>query len=250
MPDTPAVTPAPTDHDNIPAQQPLPGTRLIAYRLPACGIAGSYIHMDHADIHVTYTQVVGRAGQFPAQGVGYGLRTVGGRDVNSWLRGSLNFWLSSDARMADDGVIRYRQTRNHSVVTFVPDKASGVLINRPDEQVTAAAYRVTGPTGVTQLWRGRAVRDAIDKCCRKPPVGWPAGWAHLMPNATVTFEPGGFPWSSEEIYTAEPTDEPASWGPPCAECRYPESEHDPVRLWGRSRTDGTGCTCWAHSAQQ
>ncbi|MEH0433900.1 hypothetical protein QBB34_47915 [Streptomyces stelliscabiei] len=249
MPDTPAVTPAPTDHDDIPARQPLPGTRLIAYRLPACGIEGSYIHMDHADIHVTYSQVVGRAGQFPAQGVSY-LRTVGGRDVNRWLRGSLNFWLSSDARMADDGVIRYRQTRNHSVVTFVPDKASGVLINRLDEQVTAAAYRVTGPTGVTQWWRGRAVRDAIDKCRRKPPVGWPEGWAHLMPNASVRFEPGGFPWSPEEIYTAEPTDEPASWGQPCAECGYPESEHDPVRLWGRSRTDGTGCTCWAHHAQE
>lgn len=168
MPDTPAVTPAPTDHDDIPARQSLPGTRLIAYRLPACGIAGSYIHMDHADIHVTYTQVVGRAGEFPARTVGYGQRTVRGRDVNSFLRGNLNFWLSSDARMADDGVIRYRQTRNHSVVTFVPDKASGILINRPDEQVTAAAYRVTGPTGVTQLWRGQAVRDAIDKCRRKP----------------------------------------------------------------------------------
>ncbi|WP_331733072.1 hypothetical protein OHU34_43565 (plasmid) [Streptomyces sp. NBC_00080] len=250
MPDTPAVTPAPTDHDDIPARQPLPGTRLIAYRLPACGIAGSYIHMDRADIHVTYNQVIGRAGQFSAQGVSYGLRTVGGRDVDSWLRGSLNFWLSSDAHIADNGVIRYRQTRDHSVVTFVPDKASGVLINRPDEQVTAAAYRVTGPTGVTQLWRGRAVRDAIAKCRQKPPVGWPAGWAHLLPNATVKFEPGGFPWSSEEIYTAEPTDEPASWGPPCAECGYPESEHDPVRLWGRSRTDGTGCTCWVHQAQE
>ncbi|WP_216586682.1 hypothetical protein [Streptomyces brasiliscabiei] len=250
MPDTPAVTPAPTDHDDITARQPLPGTRLIAYRVPDWGIEGSYIHMDRADIHVTYAQVVGRAGQFPAQGVSYGLRTVGGRDVDSWLRGSLNFWLSSDARMADDGVIRYRQTRNHSVVTFVPDKASGVLINRPDEQVTAAAYRVTGPTGVTQLWRGQAVRDAIAKCRRKPPVGWPAGWAHLMPDATVRFEPGGFPWSPEEIYTAEPTDEPASWGPPCAECGYPASEHDPVRLWDRSRTDGTGCTCWAHHAQE
>lgn len=250
MPDSPASDQAPTDHDDIPAGQPLPGTRLIAYRPPACGTDGPYIHMDRADIHVTYTQAVGHAGQYAAQGVGYGLRTVGGRDVNNWVRGHLNFWLSSDARMADDGVIRYRQTRHHCVVTFLPDKASGVLINRPSAQVTAPAYRVTGPTGVTQLWRGRAVRDAIDKCREKPPVGWPAGWAHLMPDATVTFQPGGFPWSSEEIYTAMPTDEPASWGPPCAECRYLESEHDPERLWRRSQTDGTGCTCWSHSTQR
>ncbi|MEU6495760.1 hypothetical protein ABZ890_36125 [Streptomyces sp. NPDC046984] len=247
MPDTPAVTPSPTDHGDIPARQPLPGTRLIAYRLPECGISGSYIHMDRADIHVTYAQVIGRAGQFPAQGVSYGLHTVAGRNVNGWLRGSLNFWLSSEGRMADDGVIRYRQTRNHSVVTLVPDPASGILINRPDEQVTAPAYRVTGPTGVTQLWRGRAVRDAIGTCRRKPPVGWPEGWAHLLPDASVTFRPGGDPWSRPDVYTAVPADEPASWGPPCAGCGYPESEHDPVRLWGRSRTDGTGCSCWTYS---
>ena len=72
MPDTPAVTPAPTHHDDVPARQPLPGTRLIAYRVPDWGIEGSYIHMDRADIHVTYAQVVGRAGEFPARGIGYG----------------------------------------------------------------------------------------------------------------------------------------------------------------------------------
>ncbi|MGW0631172.1 hypothetical protein [Streptomyces sp. NPDC002758] len=196
MAETPAATAkadstSPAEPDDIPAGQALPGIRLIAYRVPECGISGSYLHMDRADIHVTYTQAAGRSGQFPAQGVAYGLRTVRGRDVNSWLRGSLNFWLSSDARVTDDGVIRYRQTRNHSVVTFVPDNASGILINRPDEQVTAAAYRVTGPTGVTQLWRGQAVRDAIGTCRRKPPVGWPEGWAHLLPDASVTFKPGG-----------------------------------------------------------
>ncbi|MGI5414147.1 hypothetical protein ACQEV9_46110 [Streptomyces chartreusis] len=236
------------EHSDIPARQPLPGIRLIAYRVPDWGIEGEYLHLDRADIHVTYSQTVGRAGQFPARGVAYGLPTVSGRDVNSWLRGSLNFWLSSEARMSDDGVIRYRQTPNHSAVTFAPATASGVLINRPDEQVTAAAYRVTGPTGVTQLWRGQAVRDAISVCRRKPPVGWPAGWAHLMPDATIRFEAGGAPWDTEHIYTAEASTEPASWGPSCDECRYPESEHDPLRLWGRSRADGTGCTCWSYAA--
>ncbi|MFE2583315.1 hypothetical protein [Streptomyces sp. NPDC059378] len=241
-----ADTPEPGD---IPAREPLPGTPLIVHRIPSWGIAGPYLHMDHADIHATYAQVVGHAGHFPAQGVGYGQRTVQGRDVDNWLRGSLGFWRSSDARMADDGLIRYRQTAHHSVVTFVPDRASGVLINRPETQVTAAAYRVTGPAGVTQLWRGQAVRDAIGTCRRKPPAGWPAGWAHLMPDASVRFEPGGAPWSAEAIYTAEPADEPASWGEPCAECRYPASEHDLSRLWGRSRADGAGCTCWTYSTQ-
>ncbi|MFE8018270.1 hypothetical protein ACFU3O_36765 [Streptomyces antibioticus] len=208
MPDTPDFPP-PLSHDEISARQPLPGTRLLAYRLPACGIAGPCIHMNSADVHVTYAQTVGRAGRFPAQGLSYGLRTVGGRDVDRWLRGSLNFWLSSEARRTADGVIRYRQTPRHSVVTFVPDKASGVLINRPNEQVTAGAYRVTGPTGIPQLWRGRAVRDAIAKCLQKPPVGWPEGWAHLMPDTTVVFAPGGFPWSAATVYTAEAAGEPA-----------------------------------------
>ncbi|MFD0067430.1 hypothetical protein [Streptomyces sp. NPDC056690] len=62
MPDSPASAQAPTDRDDIPAGQPLPGTRLIAYRLPACGTEGPYIHMDHADIHVTYTQAIGQQG--------------------------------------------------------------------------------------------------------------------------------------------------------------------------------------------
>ena len=68
--------------EDLPAREPMPGIRLITYRIPACGIAGEYLHMDQADIHVTYTQVVGRTGQFPAQGISYGLRTVPGRDVN------------------------------------------------------------------------------------------------------------------------------------------------------------------------
>jgi hypothetical protein len=203
-------------------------------------MAGSYIHMDRADIHVTYAQVVGHGGEFPAETAGYG-RTVQGRSVDSFLRSNLNFWLSSDARMADDGVIRYRRGHNHSVVTFVPDTTSGVLINRPDEQVPAAAYRVTGPTGVTQLWRGQTVRDAIRTCRIEPPVGWPAGWAHLMPDTSVRFERGGAPWSREAIFTAEPTDEPASWGPPCPRCGRLESEHG---LWGGIATDWTGC--WSY----
>ncbi|GAA3785851.1 hypothetical protein GCM10022206_27280 [Streptomyces chiangmaiensis] len=70
-----------------------------------------------------------------------------------------------------------------------------------------------------------------------------------MPNASVTFAPGGTPWSPESLYTAEPAGEPASWGQPCAECSYPESEHDLVRLWGRSRTDGMGCTCRTYSTR-
>ncbi|MEU0949872.1 hypothetical protein ABZ379_45530 [Streptomyces canus] len=200
--------------------------------------------MDRAAIHVLYAQVIGRAGEFPAKGAGYG-RTVQGRSVDSFLRGNLTFWLSSDARMADDGVIRYRRGRNHSVVTFVPDKTSGVLINRPDEQLTAAAYRVTGPTGTSQLWRGATVRAAITACRIEPPVGWPAGWAHLMPDQTIKFASGGAPWSREAIYTAEPTDEPDSWGPPCPRCARLESEHG---LWSGRASDGTGC--WTFPAQE
>lgn len=230
----------PTGYEDIPAGQPLPGTRLIAHRVPAWGMAGSYIHMDRADIHATYTQVVGRAGQFPAKTAGYS-GTVRGRSIDSFLRGNLNFWLCSEACMTDMGVIRYRQTRNHSVVTFVPDRMSGILINRPDEQVSAAAYRVTGPTGVIQLWRGRTVRDAIARCRRKPPVGWPAGWAHLMPDASVRFETGGAPWDREAIYTAEPTGEPRSWGLPCPKCGRMESEHG---MWSGYAADGTGC--WSY----
>ncbi|MFJ4648152.1 hypothetical protein ACIP6Q_32120 [Streptomyces bobili] len=72
MPDTPAVTAIsdginPTDPDDVPARQPLPGTRLFAHRVPAWGIAGPYIHMDHADIHVTYAQFTGRAGDYRPQ---------------------------------------------------------------------------------------------------------------------------------------------------------------------------------------
>ncbi|MFG2257248.1 hypothetical protein [Streptomyces mirabilis] len=245
MADTPTVTADPAD---IPAREPLPGTPLIAHRIPAWGIAGPYIPMDKADIHARYAQVAGRAGDYPARTAGFGHQTQG-QGLDNFIRGNLNFWLSSEARMTDDGVIRYRQTRNHSTTTFIPDKTSGILINRPDDQVAAAAYRVTGPNGITQVWRGRAVRDAIARCRRKPVVGWPAGWAHLMPDASLRFDPGGFPWSAPDIYTAEPADEPDTWGAPCAECAYPESEHDLSRLWPRSRADGTGCTCWAYTPQ-
>ncbi|MFF2367797.1 hypothetical protein ACFVU0_34495 [Streptomyces sp. NPDC058122] len=245
MPDAPATA----DPIDIPARQPLPGTRLIAYRIPAWGIEGPYIHMDAADIHARYAQTTGRAGDFPARTAQFG-RDTDGEGLDRFLRGNLNFWRLSEARMTDDGVIRYRQTRNHSTTTFTPDKTSGILINRPDEQVTAPAYRVTGPAGIPQLWRGRAVRDAVARCRRKPVVGWPAGWAHLMPDASVRFDPGGFPWSTPDVYTAEPAAEPESWGPPCAECKYPDSEHDLSRLWPRSRADGSGHTCWTYTRPQ
>ncbi|MGW1067380.1 hypothetical protein ACWD4F_23035 [Streptomyces aureus] len=245
MPDTPATA----DPVDIPARQPLPGIRLIAYRVPEWGIEGPYIHMDAADIHARYVQTAGRAGEFPARTAGFSRQTEG-QGLDNFLRGSLNFWLMSEARMTEDGVIRYRQTRNHSTTTFIPDKTSGILINRPNEQVTAAAYRVTGPAGVPQLWRASAVRDAVVRCRRKPVVGWPAGWAHLMPDASVRFDPGGFPWSTPDVYTAEPADEPETWGPPCAECKYPDSEHDLSRLWPRSRADGSGHICWTYTRPQ
>ncbi len=167
MPDTPAMTAEP----HGPRRHPRPAAppRYPAHRLPRteCGIPGPYIHMNRADIHVTYAQVIGRAGQFPAQGVSYGLHTVPGRDVNGWLRGSLNFWLSSEGRMADDGVIRYRQTRNHSVVTLVPDKdpESSSTVRRASDRPCLPRDR---PTGITQLWRGQAVRNAIGTCRRNP----------------------------------------------------------------------------------
>ncbi|MFE9812453.1 hypothetical protein [Streptomyces sp. NPDC005548] len=243
MPDTPTPTADPVD---VPARQPLPGTRIIAYRVPDWGIEGPYVHMDAADIHARYAQHAGRAGDYPARTAGFG-RQTDGQGLDNFLRGSLNFWGLSEARMTDDGVIRYRQTRNHSTTTFAPDRTSGILINRPDEQVAQAAYRVTAPNGVTQIWRGSAVRDAIGRCRRKPVVGWPAGWAHLMPDTTLRFDPGGFPWSTPEIYTAEAAEEPASWGAPCTECKYPYAEHDLARLWPRALADGTGCTCWDYT---
>jgi hypothetical protein len=241
--DTPAVTADPAD---ILAREPLPGTPLIAHRIPACGIESPYIHMDQADIHAQYAQTAGWAGDFPARTAGFG-RITQGQGLDNFLRGNLNFWLLGEARMTGDGVIRYRQTRNHSTTTFTPDKTSGILINRPDEQVAAPAYRMTAPNGVTQLWRGQAVRDAIEGCRRKPPVGWPAGWAHLMPDASIQLAPGGFPWSPPDIYTAVPTDEPATGGAPCGEYRCPQSEHDLARLWPRALADG--CTCWAYTPQ-
>ncbi|MFD5814664.1 hypothetical protein [Streptomyces sp. NPDC127038] len=241
MPDTPATA----DPVDIPARQPLPGIRLIAYRVPEWGIEGPYVHMDAADIHARYAQTAGRAGDFPARTAGFGRQTEG-QGLNNFLRGSLNFWLMSEARMTEDGVIRYRQTRNHSTTTFVPDKTSGVLINRPNEQVTAPAYRVTGPTGVTQLWRASVVSEAVAYCRRKPVVGWPAGWAHLMPDASVRFNRGG-DWRAPGSYTAEPADEPESWGAPCAECENRESEHG---QWSHPRTDRTGGACWTYTRPQ
>ncbi|MEU8952495.1 hypothetical protein [Streptomyces sp. NPDC048489] len=235
------MTDAPAD---IPARQPLPGTRIIAHRIPAWGIEGPYLHMDGADIHARYDQHAGRAGDFPARTAEFGPRTDG-RGLDNFLRGSLNFWLSSEATMTDDGVIRYRQTRNHSTATFTPDKTSGILINRPDEQVTTPAYQVTGPTGTTQLWRPQTVRDAITHCRRKPVVGWPAGWAHLMPDASIRFDAGGFPWSTPDVFTATPADEPGSWGPPCGECTHAESEHG---LWSRTTPQWT--SCWTYQPPQ
>ncbi|MFD8737415.1 hypothetical protein ACFV06_21180 [Streptomyces sp. NPDC059618] len=233
------------DPVDIPARQPLPGTRLIAHRVPEWGIEGPYIHMDAADIHARYAQTAGRAGDFPARTAEFG-RDTDGAGLDSFLRGNLNFWRLSEARMTDDGVIRYRQTRNHSTTTFTPDKTSGILINRPDEQVTAPAYRVTGPTGVTQLWRASIVREAVAYCHREPVVGWRAGWAHLMPDASVRFDRGG-DLCAPVIYTAEPADEPESWGPPCAECEYRKSEHG---QWSHARADRTGGACWTYTLPQ
>ncbi|MFE3268863.1 hypothetical protein [Streptomyces sp. NPDC059215] len=241
MADTRPVTADPAD---IPARQPLPGTRIIAHRIPAWGIEGPYVHMDAADIHARYEQHAGRAGDYPAHTAEFGPQ-ASGESLDRFLRGSLNSWLSSQATVTEDGVIRYRQTRNHSTATFTPDRASGILINRPDKQVTTPAYRVTGPTGITQLWRAQAVRDAIARCRQKPPVGWPAGWAHLMPDAAVRLAPGGAPWSRADVYTAEPAEEPASWGPPCADCTHPESEHG---QW--SRTTPRWTSCWTYQPPQ
>ncbi|MFJ4895631.1 hypothetical protein ACIP5U_37400 [Streptomyces sp. NPDC088788] len=149
--------------------------------------------------------------------------------------------------MTDDGVIRYRQTRNHSTLTLTPDRTSGILINRPSEQVTAPAYLMTGPNGTAQLWRAQAVQDAITRCLRKPPCGWPAGWAHLRPDASIEMAPGGFPWTTPDIYTAVPANEPDQWGAPCGECKSPIPEGDLSRLWPHA--DGYACICWADSTQ-
>ncbi|MET8292196.1 hypothetical protein ABZV80_44945 [Streptomyces sp. NPDC005132] len=95
MTDTPSLT---ADSADIPARQPIPGTRIIAHRIPACGIEGPYLHMNAADIHARYTQKAGRAGDFPARTAGFGSQTEGWQ-LNNFLRGNLNFWLCSEARM-------------------------------------------------------------------------------------------------------------------------------------------------------
>lgn len=87
MPDIPAAA----DPADIPARQPLPGTQIIAHRIPAWGIEGPYLHMDAADIYATYEQAAGRAGDYPARTAGFG-RQTDGQGLDNFLRGNLNFW--------------------------------------------------------------------------------------------------------------------------------------------------------------
>ncbi|MFD8078977.1 hypothetical protein ACFV3E_40760 [Streptomyces sp. NPDC059718] len=225
MPD--ATSPQPSPPAPVVAPRvPLPGTQVRRCE-PFPWVQGPYVVVDNLLFHLRYEQTVVGDG-YPARKVGYRTEATG-KDVRNWLRGSMRFWLSSEASVTDDGTIYYRQTRNHAAVRLIPDPASDLLVTVPDQQLTADAYRVTGNDRPPQLWTPATLRAVIAYVTAPGVVDWPDGWAHIARDGTVTFARGGDPWSTPPRYTAEPTDAPAGWGPQCATCRRHLSEHDPDR---------------------
>ncbi|MFB7674043.1 hypothetical protein ACFC26_21790 [Kitasatospora purpeofusca] len=217
----------------VPPRQPLPGRPITSQPAPAWHPDPEQLLLDEVPLHGRYTQHHGKDGSgHPArESIWHGKRDVTGTEVRGFLHGSMGFWLHSHAAVEADGTVHYRQTRNHNAVSFVPDRESGVVVNRPDHQVTEGAYLTTGPDGTPRLWRASGVRQAVKEALRPGPSDWPRGWALLMPDGAVRFAPGGFPWSKEEIYTAQPAPAPESWGPECTRCGRIEAEHDPGRAW-------------------
>ncbi|MFF9690425.1 hypothetical protein [Streptomyces sp. NPDC014623] len=234
-PDSPSMPPqAPPDPDTIQPEEPLPGVRLYPPAEFVVSVPSpDRVPLDNLPFHSSYEKFQGQQGYRNSEGPGQGFRRVSGKVLHGWLSGSCVFWRSSEVRITDDGVIRYRKTPLHAVLLFNPDRTSPIVINRPTQQITGEAYRVTGPGGAVQVWRGQAVRNVVEECLRPGPIDWPDGWAELTATQTVRFQDRGFPWSEPAVYTAEPISDPVVWGPPCTVCSRYASEHDPNRRWGR-----------------
>ncbi|WP_445517284.1 hypothetical protein [Streptomyces sp. NEAU-174] len=215
---------------------PLPGTELAVQPLPQWydGPPRERIVVREARMHARYTQTIHKddKGTPVRESAGYGKPNLTGDEVRSFVGGSLRFWLSSQAAITADGTIIYRASRRHSAITFTPVLDSGVIITDPERYITADAYRVTGHGRTPQAWSQAAVREAVTQATRPGPIDWPDGWALLMPDETIRFAAGGFPWMAATEYTAEPVIAPEEWGPRCRECKWHESEHDPNRSWG------------------
>ncbi|MFJ5218793.1 hypothetical protein ACIP98_29245 [Streptomyces sp. NPDC088354] len=233
MPAVNTATPVPEQTaPTIRPGVPLPGTPVRGWEPFPWYDGPAFLVVDDATFHVRYRQTITGDGYPVRQYVGHWPETTG-KDVRNWLRGSLRFWGCSQAAVTDDGTLYYRQTERHAALRFDPDPASGVLITVPDRQLTADAYRFTGPGQSPQLWTPATLRAAVTHATAPGVIDWPDGWAHLMPDGSVRFARQGYPWSAAPEYTAEPTEAPADWGPQCAECGRHASEHDPERgVWG------------------
>ncbi len=217
--------------------RPLPGRKLAIFR-PFDGYPGPLpVQLSELAMHAKYEETVATDdGGHRARGLGWGAAGTG-QEVRNFLGGSLRGWLFAEASVMEDGAIHYRQSKDHSAVTFTPDRESGVIITDPERDVTADAYRVTGHGRTAQVWSTTGLGRSIAEALRPGPFDWPQGWALLMPDQTVRFADRGMPWSPEKVYVAEPVTTPESWGAPCSQCGRFESEHDPKRAWSG---------CWTH----
>lgn len=240
----------PDDSGDIAAGHPLPGRMILPGPRPLpewyydeSGIR--QVVLNDLELSVRYEQVREHGGRSPWDAPAHGAKGVGGKGIRAYLGASLNGWMLSEATVTDDGVIRYRHSRDHCVLRFLPDTAAGVLIERPDVQLTAPTYRVTGPKEERYLWSRHALLAAVGMCLRRGPIDWPDGWAHLLPNGQARFAYGTFPWAPYEEWTAEPIAKPVDLGEPCADCRHFRIDHNQGAPWGRVRRDRTDCKTWS-----
>ncbi|MFD3923048.1 hypothetical protein [Streptomyces sp. NPDC058595] len=240
----------PDGSGDTPAREPLPGRAILPEprRLPEWYYDQPdlpHVVLKELDFHVRYEQIRERDGLPPHDSPADLARRVRGQAMRTFLISSLNGWRLSEAAITDDGVIRYRHSRDHRVLRFLPDTAAGVLIVRPDVQLTAPTYRVTGPAGERYLWSRHALLGAVGVCLRPGPIDWPDGWAHLLPNGQVRFADRRFPWAPYEEWTAKPIAKPVDLGEPCADCRHFRIDHNQGAPWGRVRRDRTDCKTWS-----
>lgn len=210
--EAPAMCRADKEAGWIQPGSPLPGVELGNAPLPQWydGVPRERIIVRDARMYARYTQTIHKNDNaVPVrESPGYGRSHLSGDAARAFISGSLGFWLSSQATITDDETIIYRQTNRHSAITFTPDRESGVIITDPDRYITADAYRVVGHGREPQIWTQAAVREAVAQALRPGPIDWPDGWALLMPDESVRFAPGGFPWKSADARTAEPTAAP------------------------------------------
>ncbi|MFJ3366430.1 hypothetical protein [Streptomyces anthocyanicus] len=237
--------------DDAPACQPLPGTKILGIPLPDWYEGDPFPHVVLADMtfHVRYRQLIERGGEaWPVnQAPGHGFGDVMGKGARNYLRGCLRGWMFSEAAVTDDGVIRFRLTKRHAALRLVPDQAAGVLVEHPEQQVTAPAYRVTAPDGGTYLWSRRAMLAAVERCNREKPVGWPDGWTHLKPTGAIHLSSGTTPGARiVREWTAQPEYQAGNLGQPCADCGYHRTDHttSDQECWFRHRRDRSNCTEW------